>query len=599
MFVAYPVTAPENTAVSNIMCRKKSLFRLLFVVLVISSLISWTLILTHVNKVKNDAKKTGSDHSVIIANRHSSGRVGKSKQSQSILANYRNYGSVFVRHSLGETPKKVQKSVVADSEEEYKEETFVDEAKSRSPSRDHRKKTSAAFRALKYNERINSTVYSKRNKPGDLKSSNVGKTVHVFGSDHENYDEHVKTSDTGERGVFVKDSSSVGHGEKENNKTNSQQALTNTARRKDNKGSIGSRDADKDGNSLGIAVYEKLKYGYPNITRLVDVKGSRRSLLIVAPARTGSSFLGDAFNQHPDVFYLFEPLHGVNPPSHSNDAKSMQFLEGILRCKFQFGRYVREVERFRRYSSNALSSPPLCPNKTYTWSPRSRCVPLTPQNMEDVCKFMYSTTVLKILTSRIPKYNVESLFPICNSSNCAILYLVRDPRAIIFSHMKLGMVNWENIVNSSAYKDKPRPLVRLYSTQICEQMEANIKVFQNLPIPMNSRHYMIRYEDLAKDPTETLRRVYKMAALEMTNTTLQWVRRHTGEAKISETDQKNEFSTMRNSKAVIDKWRFEIDPCVVDVVEESCSSVMKILGYKPISRSENLQYDLNVSLSDG
>lgn len=337
---------------------------------------------------------------------------------------------------------------------------------------------------------------------------------------------------------------------------------------------------------------------YMNMT---SCGGVRQSLIIVAQARTGSSFLGDAFNQHPDVFYLFEPLHGVNPPSHNNDANSMKFLEGILHCKFNSAKYVKEIDRFRRYSSKALSSPPLCESKTYVWTLKKNCTVLDPFNMEAVCKSNYSATVIKILTSRIPSYKLDSLFPLCNSSiNCSLLYLVRDPRPIIFSHMKVGMIAWDKISNVSAlYKDSPRPLIRLYATQMCQQIEANIKIFQNLPRQMKNIHYMLRYEDLARDPTETLTRVYKMVGLEMTNVTLRWIRIHTGEGRARGRDEKNEFSTKRNSKAVIDKWRFEMDPCVVEIVEESCRSVMKLLGYKPINRSEKVQYDLNISLSNG
>lgn len=34
----------------------------------------------------------------------------------------------------------------------------------------------------------------------------------------------------------------------------------------------------------------------------------RKNVLIYAPARSGSSFLGQIFNQHDDVFYLYEPV---------------------------------------------------------------------------------------------------------------------------------------------------------------------------------------------------------------------------------------------------------------------------------------------------
>ena len=37
----------------------------------------------------------------------------------------------------------------------------------------------------------------------------------------------------------------------------------------------------------------------------------RVNVIIISEPRSGSSFLGQIFNQHPDVFYLFEALRAV------------------------------------------------------------------------------------------------------------------------------------------------------------------------------------------------------------------------------------------------------------------------------------------------
>lgn len=319
---------------------------------------------------------------------------------------------------------------------------------------------------------------------------------------------------------------------------------------------------------------------------------TRRRLIIVGQARTGSSFLGDAFNQHPDVFYLFEPLYGVAPPKLASDSKPMQFLEGILRCKFDFPLYVREIEKFRRFSSQALSSPPLCVAKNSKKLQKSDCVRLTPNNMESTC-VKYSATVFKILTARIPNYRLDSLFPLCNSSDCGMIYLVRDPRSLIFSHMKVGFA-WNTEHTRETNDSLPQPIIKQYSQKICQQIEENVRIFQSLPSWTKRGYYMLRYEDLARNPVEILRRVYKMAGLEMLQSSLEWIKDHTGEGTggtDSRAGQKyNHYSTNRNSKVVVDRWRIEVDPCIVNIVEESCRSVMKLLGYKPVNRSDKTQY---------
>ena len=329
-----------------------------------------------------------------------------------------------------------------------------------------------------------------------------------------------------------------------------------------------------------------------------DVTSSRINLIIVAQPRTGSSFLGDAFNQHPDVFYLFEPLHGIvnSPLQHLKDPKPMQFLAGMLRCKFSQLTYVKEIENFRRFSSNALSSPPLCTNRKVFGTTRKKCHFLSTRNMEIVCKSNYNVTVMKLLTPRIPNGAVNSLFPLCNSTNCSIIYLVRDPRPVVFSHIKVGMQSWQNFKILGANETAPRPSIKMYSARFCRQIEANIKTFKNLTGWMKSRYHMLRYEDLAGNPTETLRRLYKMAGLTMVNRTLEWIELHTtGRGNSS----KSNYSTKRNSKAIVDNWRLEIDPCVVNIIEHTCRSVMQLLGYKALNGSEQMQYNLNVSLTDG
>lgn len=344
-------------------------------------------------------------------------------------------------------------------------------------------------------------------------------------------------------------------------------------------------------------VNEKLRQ-IDDIVTPEGVKSSRTNVIILAQPRTGSSFLGDAFNQHPDVFYLFEPLHGIvhSPLQHLKDPKPMQFLAEMLRCKFSLLTYVKQIERFRRFSSNALSSPPLCAKKTFVDTPRKKCSPLSTRNVEAVCKSNYNVTVMKILTSRIPNGTVKSLFPLCNSTNCTIIYLVRDPRPVVFSHMKVGMQSWQNFKTRGANDTAPRPSIKMYSAMVCEQIEANVKIFKNLTGWMKSRYRILRYEDLAVHPTETLRGVYKMAGLTMVNSTLEWIELHTTGKRGK---SYHSYSTKRNSKATVDNWRLEIDPCVVNIIENSCRFVLKLLGYKPLNGSEQMQYNLNVSLIDG
>ena len=49
----------------------------------------------------------------------------------------------------------------------------------------------------------------------------------------------------------------------------------------------------------------------------------KAKLLIVTYMRSGSTFTGDMFDQSPDAFYVFEPLHGINDYNTVKDLGSL------------------------------------------------------------------------------------------------------------------------------------------------------------------------------------------------------------------------------------------------------------------------------------
>lgn len=104
---------------------------------------------------------------------------------------------------------------------------------------------------------------------------------------------------------------------------------------------------------------------------------------------------------------------------------------------------------------------------------------------------------------------------------------------------------------------------------------------------MNDNYFMLRYVDLTRNPIETLTRVFDLTGITMHMITLERVESHT-----SENNEENGYamSTNRNSKAQIDEWRLEVDPDLVNTIEDGCRHVMLLLGYKLLNGSETMQY---------
>ncbi|XP_078453405.1 carbohydrate sulfotransferase 1 [Lampetra planeri] len=127
----------------------------------------------------------------------------------------------------------------------------------------------------------------------------------------------------------------------------------------------------------------------------------RKHILIFATTRSGSSFMGQLFNQNPEVFYLFEPLYHVQATfvdtglrfRHAVDRRSLlgayrDLLRNLFDCDLYFlENYIRPAPRdhetarlFRRGASNALCSPPVCGDTPTTSSSSSAAVSSLPSS---------------------------------------------------------------------------------------------------------------------------------------------------------------------------------------------------------------------------
>ncbi|XP_066478312.1 carbohydrate sulfotransferase 7 [Tiliqua scincoides] len=87
----------------------------------------------------------------------------------------------------------------------------------------------------------------------------------------------------------------------------------------------------------------------------------KRHIYLHATWRTGSSFLGELFNQHPDVFYLYEPMWHLWQALYPGDAASLQgalrdMMRSLFRCDFSV---------LRLYAPPPASFDPLAPFPAY------------------------------------------------------------------------------------------------------------------------------------------------------------------------------------------------------------------------------------------
>ncbi|CAH3165965.1 unnamed protein product, partial [Porites lobata] len=186
----------------------------------------------------------------------------------------------------------------------------------------------------------------------------------------------------------------------------------------------------------------------------------RVNVIIVSEPRSGSSFLGQIFNQHPNVFYLFEPLRAVtvatnedlylNLPSENYNRLALKLLFEILNCRFRSSKQLMPLLQ-ERTARRLLE---------LRWR-KFNCAPLIGTTMEEVCKFQYSFNVAKILSNRVPNQSIASLLSMCANTKpepCKVIHLERPtgldiiPNEVKF-HTEKHAQKWKasNTGHSKAY----------------------------------------------------------------------------------------------------------------------------------------------------
>lgn len=227
--------------------------------------------------------------------------------------------------------------------------------------------------------------------------------------------------------------------------------------------------------------------------------GGKRHVYLHATWRTGSSFLGELFNQHGDVFYLYEPMWHLWQALYPGDALSLQgalrdMVRSLFRCDFSVlrlyaappaprdplapfafppgggkaGGNLSTASIFGWRTNKVICSAPLCPDAPW---PRAEvglidgaacersCPPRALRDLEAECR-KYPVVVIK----DVRLLELGALLPLLRDPelDLRVIQLFRDPRAVHNSRLKAkqALLRESIQVLRSRHRAEPRPLPR-------------------------------------------------------------------------------------------------------------------------------------------
>ncbi|XP_069484369.1 carbohydrate sulfotransferase 1-like isoform X2 [Ambystoma mexicanum] len=333
---------------------------------------------------------------------------------------------------------------------------------------------------------------------------------------------------------------------------------------------------------------------------------SRKHIIIFSATRSGSSFLGQLFNQNPDIFYLFEPLFHVQQAFTNSSARVKghldrrallgayrDLLHNLYDCDFNFlENYIKPVPRdhetssfFRRGASNALCSHPVCENVPNL--EENLCVKKCRSvNLTLASQACHSRRHIAIKTVRIPEISDIRTLAEDPRLNLKIIHLVRDPRGILTSRIGTFTDQFRSWKIWNTTGRKPHSVDLSQMTTTCEDLSNSAETGFSRPLWLKGKYMLVRYEDLARYPVRKAKEIYQFVGLSWQSQVHKWILQNTNGSVPS---GNYKYTTSRNSTEAAESWRLRLCFNIVQSIQDFCNNTLSQLGYQLVDSSAELR----------
>ncbi|XP_053742596.1 carbohydrate sulfotransferase 1-like [Synchiropus splendidus] len=377
----------------------------------------------------------------------------------------------------------------------------------------------------------------------------------------------------------------------------------------------GTRPATSRGSEPGCEEVLAHRAGPPSLPSLGYNASDRTHILILATTRSGSSFVGQLFNQHPEVFYLFEPLYHLQLTLLPRLAQSRNqaerrvmlgaardLLRALLHCRLEsLESYIRPRpanhstdKLFRRGASRTLCSPPACEaslgpeERSLVLADEGECVkrcgPLNVSVAADTCRAKRHAA---IKTVRIPQISDLRALVEDPRLNLKVVQLVRDPRGILASRIETFRDTYRLWRLWRATGRRPHNLDLGQINTVCEDFRRSVSTGLSRPPWLRGRYMLLRYEDLARFPLRMAQQLYSFLGLALDPSVKEWILNNTRGS--SDLSARQKFTTVRDSAANAENWRVKLSFDMVAYTQTACQPLLDMLGYKTVFHPRDLR----------
>ncbi|XP_038048246.1 carbohydrate sulfotransferase 1-like [Patiria miniata] len=315
-----------------------------------------------------------------------------------------------------------------------------------------------------------------------------------------------------------------------------------------------------------------------------SAKLSKIHIVIVTNRRSGSSFLGQFFNQNPKIFYQFEPLK-LTEWKRELYPERIRFLRRLVKCEFTRTPYLAEFysrEPLHRRNSKVMIDPPLC--DFFRGSPK----PLTDYTVMK-CRRLETVPLMQACQRKqhqaiklIRLYNISSLEAMAmgRDINLKIIHLVRDPRASHYSKSRIPSANVSLEIGAS---------LDGAVSYLCKRIRHNLEFVRSRPAWLQGKYKLVRYEDIAQNPEQMAQEIYDFVGLgQLPSRVLRWIKINTKRAVKPSWELDIQYSLTKNASQVPEAWRHQVPLKVVLRMQKLCGETLRNLGYLKVRSIKEL-----------